>query len=310
MNLSQRAAREAAYWMMRMQDGGLSPAARRRWRAWRAESEEHERAWRRAEQVTGTLDSVPSALAAPALRRAASRRNAVKTLALVLTGAPLGWAAWRAAPWDEWRADQCTAAGERRDITLPDGSSLTLNTDTALNVRFDAATRTVHLLRGEILVQTAPDPAGRSFIVRGPQGSMRALGTRFTVRLDEAHTRLAVLQGAVEVSPANASAYRLPAGSQTRFSTAGGAVEGLNEDAAAAWVDGVLYAERMPLGEFIAELARYRPGLLRCDPAAAHLRVSGAFQLRDTDGVLKALASSLPVRLQARTRYWITVAPA
>ena len=60
---------------------------------------------------------------------------------------------------------------------------------------------------------------------------------------------------------------------------------------------------------FTAELARYRPGLLRCDPAVAALPVSGAFQLADTDAALTALAASLPVRIELRTRWWVSIGP-
>jgi transmembrane sensor len=75
------------------------------------------------------------------------------------------------------------------------------------------------------------------------------------------------------------------------------------------WTEGVLYAEKMPLGAFCAELARYRPGLLRCAPEVAALPVSGAFQLADTDATLAALAASLPVRIELRTRWWVTIGP-
>lgn len=71
----------------------------------------------------------------------------------------------------------------------------------------------------------------------------------------------------------------------------------------------MLYAERMPLPDFVAELARYRPGILRCDPALAALTVSGAFQLDDTDAALRALAATLPLRVDTRSRYWVTLTP-
>jgi transmembrane sensor len=69
----------------------------------------------------------------------------------------------------------------------------------------------------------------------------------------------------------------------------------------------VLYAEEMRLADMLAEVARYRSGVLRCDPAVAQLRVSGVFQLDDTDRILAVLAQTLPVRVDARTRYWVTV---
>ncbi|AFK62625.1 Fe2+-dicitrate sensor, membrane protein [Advenella kashmirensis WT001] len=64
----------------------------------------------------------------------------------------------------------------------------------------------------------------------------------------------------------------------------------------------------MRLVDFVAELGRYRPGILRCDSSVADIPVSGAFQLNNTDRILEALAQTLPVQIQFRTRYWVTVA--
>ena len=63
----------------------------------------------------------------------------------------------------------------------------------------------------------------------------------------------------------------------------------------------------MRLGHFIAELSRYRPGLLRCASEVAELRISGVYPLADSDAVLDALTQSLPVSINRRSRYWVTV---
>jgi transmembrane sensor len=68
-----------------------------------------------------------------------------------------------------------------------------------------------------------------------------------------------------------------------------------------------LVADAMRLDEFLAELARYRPGLLRCDPEVAGLLVSGVFSVRNTDRALDNLTRALPVAVSYRTRYWVTV---
>ncbi|KAG1060900.1 hypothetical protein G6F40_018041 [Rhizopus arrhizus] len=72
---------------------------------------------------------------------------------------------------------------------------------------------------------------------------------------------------------------------------------------------GVLYANQLRLDAFASELGRYRSGVLRCDPEIAHLRISGAFQLNDTDAVLAALPATLPVQVRYRTAYWVTIGP-
>lgn len=331
--LSPRAAREAAQWLSRLHAGALTAAEQRRCDAWRQSDPEHERAWRRAELVAHKLGLVPAAVALPTLRRADSaqrrnaitdstqRRNAIKTLALLVGAAPLGWAAWRAAPWDEWNADVRTASGERRSLTLADGSSVLLNTASALDVRFDGTARRLLLRAGELLLQTAPERAARPFLLECAYGVLELFDARLVLRQHEArgrraaHGSVAVLRGSVRLRPSaagpGAAPLTLAAGQQARFDAHGlsGDIEAL-APGAGSWADGVLYAEQMPLADFLAELARYRPGLLRCDPAVAGLRVSGAFQLRDTDKILHALAATLPLRIARHTRYWVTVGPA
>ncbi|MCH5770598.1 iron dicitrate transport regulator FecR, partial [Salmonella enterica] len=76
------------------------------------------------------------------------------------------------------------------------------------------------------------------------------------------------------------------AGSQAEFSRAGAFDAVALRPEVAAWLDGMLLADAMPLADFLAELGRYRPGVLRCSPDAASLRVVGAFPVADTDQVL------------------------
>ena len=126
------------------------------------------------------------------------------------------------------------------------------------------------LLAGEILVATAPDPAAtpRPFRVRGRHGTVQALGTRFTVREDDEDARVAVFEGAVEIRPSARptppSAWMRARGSRFSRYRADPPIP-VSEDAA-SWSRGVLVADAWRLDDFLAELGRYRPGLLRCDP--------------------------------------------
>ncbi len=307
--VSRRAAREAAAWLVRTQSGEASPVDLQ---AWRADAAENERAWQRALLLCERLGRIPAALGLPALDRAADpgRRAALKTLALLIAAGPLGWAAYRAAPWQPWFSDHRTVVGERREVTLEDGTQLHLNTASAVELMFDDQLRLLRLIEGEVLIRTAAD--ARPFIVRTAEGRIRALGTRFSVRQQAGESRVAVFEHAVEVRPEDAPgvARLLRAGEQARYTR-----HSVGEPLPAGeqhigWTRGVLYADRMRLDNFLAELDRHRPGLLRCDPAIADLRISGAFQLHDPEQVLTVLTMTLPVRLVYRTRYWATLVPA
>ena len=76
---------------------------------------------------------------------------------------------------------------------------------------------------------------------------------------------------------------------------------------AGAWLDGLIVTRNMRLGDFLAEVARYRPGFLSCAADIADLRLSGVFRLEDTDRLLAVLPQTLPVQLRYRTRWWVTL---
>ena len=312
-----RAARAAAQWLVRLHGGALTPNEQQAFQAWRASDPAHETAWQRAELVCGTLASVPAALrqTADAAPRSPQRRAVLYGLAGLIAAGPALWLASQSASWQAWHAAIRTATGEIRHMTLPDGTQLVLNTDTAIDLRFDDAVRQVVLHAGEIHIATAHDVAvpARPFLVRSSNGAVRALGTRFSVRhlgsVLAPRTQVSVSEGAVEIAPARApgALRRLDAGRQGSFDDL--AVSRLSPLAphADAWLRGVLVAERMPLGEVLEQVARYRHGVLRCDPALAALPVDGIFQLNDPDNILLLLQRALPIRLARRTRYWISV---
>ncbi|MCY1351937.1 Protein FecR [compost metagenome] len=308
--IDRRIAREAARWFVRLQ-GNASEAERAACADWRAGHADHERAWQLAERFHARLQDIPAGVGVPALDRPQllDRRATLKLLTLLIVAAPLGVAGYRTLPWRAWSADERTAVGERRELTLPDGTRVQLNTDSALDVVFGADLRLLRLRAGEMLVTSAPDAAGRPLLVETREGTLRPVGTRFSVRQLDGETRVAVLEGAVELRPARAAQpVLLPAGQQARFSASAVETPVALHSQSSDWTHGVLRAEKMRLAEFAAELARYRPGLLRCDPAVAELRISGAFQLADTDKALAALARTLPVEIRYRTRYWVTIA--
>lgn len=306
---------EAADWMMRLRYGDDARKAQANFNRWREQSAAHGEAWARAEALLGVFAQVPAGIgkeAFQALQQRPSRRRGMGMLGALLIAAPAGWLAWRHMPWREWAADVATATGERRSMTLADGSRLVLNTASAADIVFTAAERRIRLQAGEILVATHADPSPtyRPFLVQTPQGTVRALGTRFSVRrLDERTTRVAVFEEAVEVRPVDGASRMLRAGEQVDFEAGRIGPEATVENSAALWEQGMLLARSMRLADVVAEMSRYRSGVLRCHPAVAELRVSGAVSLADTDAGLALLARSLPLRIEQTTRYWVTVAP-
>ncbi|MBC3482841.1 MULTISPECIES: FecR domain-containing protein [Pseudomonas] len=269
----------------------------------------HLQAWERLARLQGTFEQVAPGIARPTLSTArAKRREVLKVMSIVLAAGGAGGLAWNEGGVARLMADQRTGVGERRSLRLQDGSRLQLNTATAVDIRYSAQWRALHLLGGEIAVETARDEQARAFIVHTDQGSIRALGTRFTVRSDADSTRVCVLEHAVEVRSAHAlAATRVEAGQQLSFRADG---VGLVQPATAlpdAWTRDMLLVDDWRLGDVVSELQRYRPGHLGCDEAVSELRLSGAFHLGNIDTVLDNLTTTLPVRVRRFSRYWARV---
>lgn len=303
---------EAADWVMRRQEGPLGDDEAAQWRHWQQRSRAHAEAWQRAERVLATFAAVPAPLTRAVAGRLpdASRRQIVKAMAMVAVTPAAVWIAARQAPWQTQFADLRTATGEQVTRSLPDGSSLVLNTGSALDLRYTASERRLFLHAGEVFVTTASDASGRPFLVSSSGVTVQALGTRFSVRrLDSETTHVAVFEHAVEVRSPDRPALRLNAGEQARFGSQSAISLQPVHPGESAWTQGMLVARDLPLHALIAELNRYRPGRLRCHPAVGQLRVSGAFPLRDTDASLDLLRKTLPVDIGRSSRWWVTVEP-
>lgn len=312
------ALEEAAEWLMAMSAGSVTDAQRADWLAWRSSSPERAQAWQRAERLMGKLDGLPPTLSMSALDRPADpgRRAMISRLALLLAVLPAGWAGWKLTEQQGWAADYRSTVGECRQLTLADGTQIFLNTDSAIDIRFDADERFIQLRRGEILVQTAPDivvPA-RPLRVGTREGRMQALGTRFSVREQDGRTYLAVIEGAIRIEPARAAANLgtvVQAGERVDFNAHTVSRPMPVDTTATAWTQGMLLADGMRLDDFVTELARYQRGVIRCDPRIAGLRVSGAFPVSDTRRSLSMLESTYALRVSAHMNgYWTLLYPA
>jgi len=310
--------RQALEWQVTLWSGEASEAEQAAFQRWLAADAEHPRAWQQVQRIERQIHALPAPVAAQVLRAPKpppARRAVLRTLGgLAVASGVAAYGVRQTPQWQSAMAAHRTARGERRELVLPDGTRVVLNTASAIDLHFDAAQRRVLLRAGEILVTTAHDDAAaasRPFVVQTAQGSVRALGTRFSVRQADDASAVAVFEGAVELRPADDpnALRRLDAGQQARFDRVAVTTPEPTDAVAAAWTRGLLMAERMRLADFLAELGRYRSGVLRCDPAVAGQIVSGVYPLQDTDRVLAALAQALPIRVRYATRYWVSVGP-
>lgn len=299
----------AATWYVQLNDGAHDDARTLAWQAWLRASPQHAAAWARVELLQQQWMQVSPHAALSGLSAAqAQRRDVLKVLGMLIAVGGT-WLASEQVPYRAMLAQQRTGFGERRALQLEDGSQLHLNVNSAVDIRFDGQQRLVRLFRGEIMIQTAKDPAQRPFIVHTDDGSVRALGTRFCVRQLDGRTRVGVLEDAVELRPLEdpARVSRLNAGQQASFDFAHVEAVSALPSGASAWTQGMLSVNDWRLGDFIAELERYRPGVLRCAAAVRDLSISGAFRVDDSDTILENLGRTLPVQVRYLTRYWVSI---
>ena len=121
-------------------------------------------------------------------------------------------------------------------------------------------------------------------------------------------TQVAVSETAVQVSLPDGTAHqRLEAGQRMDYSARSLGKISANDISVGAWQQGSIIAIDRPLGDLLAELSRYRSGVLRCDPRIAQLKISGAFPVDDTDRALAALESGFALKVTRYTRYWVNV---
>ncbi|WEL53260.1 FecR domain-containing protein [Pseudomonas kermanshahensis] len=302
---ARQLAREAAQWLALQDAGPLDDGQIDALQRWRARSAAHEALWQKAEALRTQFSAVPSSLAVACLDRPDPDRRRLLGQALAIgTLAPLAWYGYRQLPVDSWRADLHTATGERRGHVLAGGGRVHLNTASAVNLSVQGGQHVVQLVRGEIAV----DCVG-PLQVQTAQGAVVATQASFCVRQQGQHYRVSVSDGAVRLQTAQGGALSLQAGQRVTLAAGGaGPIEAFDVQLP-GWQQGLLMVENQPLGDVLRELDRYRPGLLRWDPALDRLSVTGTFQLDDNDRILALLAASLPLQVHYRTRYWVSLTP-
>ena len=229
---------------------------------------------------------------APAATIGALAAAAVAALAIFVPGRPSAPPVSVAAP-----AVYATAKGERRSLTLEDGSRIDLNGASRISVRYLPERREVTLDDAEAAFDVAHD-AARPFIIRVGPRTVRVVGTQFDVLRHEGRTAVTVRRGIVEVAEAAAAPVRLTAGRRLRAETdsAPAVMETVAETEAQGWRTGRLIYRQQPFGDVVSDLGRYfdEPLRIEGDDTAA-LRFSGVLVVGREDEIIRRIEALLAV---------------
>ncbi|WP_312152431.1 FecR domain-containing protein [Pseudomonas sp.] len=304
---------QAIDWLVKLRFDEPSARTERQFQQWLASHPHNALAWQRVSTLSDELAGLPSDLSRRTLegsrRQQISRRDHLRLRAVLAVGGSLGWAAREPLGLPALLADSSTATGERRDVQGSDGSRIQLNTASAIDLRYSADQRLLTLIRGELTLDSNANDK-RPFIIDTQLGALSTHDGQLLLRENAQGLLLAVRRGEVTLMPHSAPLRQVYPGQVLQLAASGAIQPALVHGDPWGWTDGVLSVQQMPLSEFTAELSRYRPGLLRCAPEVADLKVSGTYQLADTEQILQLLARSLPLRIDYRTRYWVSIGAA
>ncbi len=314
-----RLMEEAAAWVAKLDGGELTADDLRTLRAWSQQSPHHHAALDEMAERWDNLDVLAvyrDRLDAPAH---SFMRNSWLSAVLAAGLAMLAVALWftvgpAAIDITAQNATYATAVGEQRDITLPDGTTLRINTNSRLRVAFTKARRTVRLYHGEVFFEVVKS-ADWPFEVDTGNVMVTAVGTAFSVRIDANNAvEVNVTEGRVRVSAhaslpvadsagaeSNAYTAELTAGQQVRFDQVIGSVQTLERaqlERELSWRDGMLIFDRQPLEQVVEEVSRYTPvKIIITDPVLRRLEFGGYFPTGDTEALLNTLESNFGIHV-------------
>lgn len=305
---------QACEWLAILHSGEFTFAQQQQLAAWRAADAAHERAWQQAQAlwqgleglrgkaVPGMQPLLPERYRKPFRHRRLSALAVACSLVLAVTLAIC-------FPPVLWQADYVTEKGEQRTLHLADGSTVILNTATALSIHFDDNLRRIELLQGEAFFEVAKGK--QAFLVATDSGEVRAVGTAFSVRIDAQETQVELVEGKVDIQDVrHQHRARLNAGQTAQITASQVFVQHAQAQTnLAVWRDGYLQFDGLPLADAIAQINRYRPGkVMLLNSRLAQQRVSGLFRLDALDQAIAGLKAAVP-QLQAVsvTPYWVVL---
>jgi len=310
---------EATDWLTRLDGGYLSASDRRALKEWLARDPEHARVLKSVASLWCEMDFLLNEFPelnkteSPGLLSLLLRTEYLPTAlatALLCVVALFVWIENQPVPTEI--AFLATGVGEQRVESFRDGSSAHLNTDSMVEVEYTESMRIVRLLRGEAMFDVTHDPA-RPFIVYAGDNEVKAVGTRFAVRITSENILVTVSDGKVQLSKrkkVNRSAevekeqeaILVSEGEELEISDKAPKAElkKIHSDELQrrlAWTEGQLVFKSERLAQVIEEVSRYVPDrIIIDDPELSELRISGRFLIGDTEALLEAIEVSLNVQ--------------
>ncbi|HRQ06080.1 MAG TPA: FecR domain-containing protein [Nitrosomonas halophila] len=289
-------SKQAAEWVIRLSDEQTTHAQRADFEHWLAQDIRHREAYEQASRIW--LSVTPQA--------SKSHNQARSILGMLLLLSCLYW-----LPLSEWMADERTDVGEMRRIALPDGSSIMLDSNSAVDIDFNTHSRRIVLHRGRVLAEVAQDSGEniRPFIIENRDGTVKALGTQYVVEQAGHDSVVNVIESDVAV----ASRYQpdqaiiLHGGQSVRFDNLEISQPETTPAHAISWIQARLIYQDVSLNQVISDLARYYKGFISVRDEVDQLRFSGVLPADDPGTALHILEDALPIKIKQPTSWLILI---
>jgi len=336
---------EATKWISRIKSGQMTQTDWDRFRAWLAEDRSHiteiemmNAIWDCSDALKDNplVDQETSWLKARRQGRGVLKRllpfntgtPLFKPLAAITVALLIAVGLW----WDQTTElspiSYQTAVAHQKDVFLPDGSSVSLDTDTTITSQFTETVREINLVKGRALFAVVKDP-NRPFIVKAGKVSVRAVGTEFNVYKKTDKVYVTVMEGQVKVirkngmvtsrkgdvhlakavvteKPTSKQVYEehgvvtelLGTGDEIIISDKEPTYElrSVNIEKTKSWQEGRLIFHNTPLKETIEEINRYLERKIQIrDERIENIPVSIVFKVRDRKHFLPTLEDIMPV---------------
>ena len=307
-------------WMVRLRASTPDAALLERFNAWLARDPAHVQAWdqlhRRLDGSFNTMRMLDKRIPGQAgearqllLQPTVSRRDALRAITgLGLLGGGL-WLGASSPLGDSLLADLATPRGQRQDFNLADGSRLSLNANSAVDLHFTDRQRLVILRRGELVIKVAPD-SERPLCVRTTEGEVRSPDARFLVAQQEQASRVVVLEQSVRARLFSGVTRDLQEGQAAMLYSRSIVPMVGDQRHRADWLQAKLNVLDDPLQDVVAALRPYTRGFVRVAPQIRDLRVQGVYPLDNSGRAFTALAETLPIRVDHYSPWLTVIGPA
>jgi transmembrane sensor len=316
---SAAACAEAAAWIARLHGEDRTLFVDAGFKRWLAASPEHRAAFDMANEIWASTESLPKPKT-PAFVRWPRAGLVITLPRALIAGALIAFVAVGISFYTR-DSGMATRVGEQRNFTLEDGTHVSLNTASRIQVKYDKMARRVELDRGEAYFEVAKH-ADWPFIVTAGGRQVVARGTAFLVRRDEDRLAVTLVEGKVTVAPAGEAVSSLPqasmASANTNSNGAGRSQSGSGTDITlspgqrltfvdherpeidrpamervTAWQRGQVILDHTSLAEAVGEMNRYsRVELVIEEPEAGRAEVTGIFRLGDSEAFAQAVAET------------------